>query len=249
MPAKRTILTACATCGADVWSDPRYQRVYCTQSCGLRARRGESRACTPVPDRFWPRVQKSPACWLTTGSHTPAGYGTMSVPKDGGGWRIEGMHRVAWWLATGEWPAKGQQVCHNCPDGDNPACVRNDDMGIYTVGGIEYPRRGHLWLGPAAANHLDMFEKGRGILGDQHAARVDPSYLPRGDQHRARIDPSYLPRGEDHVNSKTTVEAVRTMRQRYALGGITMRELAEEYGLTLSNVSFIIRRITWKHIE
>lgn len=248
MPRELTILAACPICGNDVWSRPGHLHTYCSKSCGLKSRRGETRHRLSVSERFWPKVEKLPTCWLVTCASHVFGYGAIGVPKDGGGWRNEGMHRVAWWLATGEWPAKGLQVCHNCPGGDNPACVRNDDIGIHIVGGVEYPSRGHLWLGPQAANHQDMIDKGRGLSGDAHPARIDPSYLVRGDQHPARIDPSYLPKGENHVNSRTNDAAVLEMRRRWDAGESTQKELAGEFRLSQMNVSLIVRRKTWRHL-
>jgi len=68
------------------------------------------------------------------------GYGTfMRVsPKK------ELAHRVAWMIANGSIP-DGARVLHNCPDGDNPACVNPD----------------HLYLGTMKDNTQDMMKKGR----------------------------------------------------------------------------------------
>jgi len=82
-------------------------------------------------------------------------------PRDGHKSQIT-MSKAAWFLATGHWPTRWEYVCHDCPDGDNPACVRNDTIGVYTVEGVAYERRGHLWLGTPAANQADMRLKGRG---------------------------------------------------------------------------------------
>lgn len=53
-------------------------------------------------------------------------------------------HRWVWEQINGLIP-DGYEVCHNCPNGDNPACVRPS----------------HLWLGTHSQNIQDSFNKGR----------------------------------------------------------------------------------------
>lgn len=53
-------------------------------------------------------------------------------------------HRLSWIIHNGPIP-DGLWVLHNCPEGDNPACVRPD----------------HLWLGSYLDNIEDMENKGR----------------------------------------------------------------------------------------
>lgn len=80
---------------------------------------------------FWAKVDKTPTCWLWTGSKT-RGYGQFAKGY---------AHRFAWTLAHGAIPA-GLQVCHRC---DVPACVRVD----------------HLFLGTAGDNIRDAASKDR----------------------------------------------------------------------------------------
>lgn len=72
-------------------------------------------------------------------------------------------HRWVWEQINGPVP-NGLEVCHNCPDGDNPSCVRLS----------------HLWLGTHSENIRDAYAKGR-MHGNtkhhqagemHHAARV-----------------------------------------------------------------------------
>lgn len=152
------VVATCPNCGrtfSQKASEAARGRRMCSRACADQAK------TRPTDEIFWSRVVKTNTCWLATGTHTAFGYRGIHVPKEGGGWRLVGMHIVAWFLATGEWPQKGQTVCHDCPDGDNPACVRNDTVAIYVVNGIEYPKRGHLWLGTKAANNADTGAKGR----------------------------------------------------------------------------------------
>jgi hypothetical protein len=108
-----------------------------------------------TPERiadFWSRVDRSGEHWLWLDSLTVDGYGyTRGFVDSTSG----GAHRVAWFLATGEDPGSNH-VLHTC---DIPRCVRNDGIGVYSVAGIEYPRRGHLFLGDNSANIKDRSQK------------------------------------------------------------------------------------------
>jgi hypothetical protein len=101
-------------------------------------------------ERFWSRVNKTESCWLWTGRTNEGGYGLIDLPRIN---RAKGRpilaHRLAWLLHYGAWPLN---ALHNCPGGDNPACVR-----------IE-----HLWEGTLTENNRDMFAKGRYQRGIRH---------------------------------------------------------------------------------
>lgn len=51
--------------------------------------------------------------------------------------------------------------------------------------------------------------------------------------------------GEVNGMAKMTVDRVREIRERYAGGGVSQYELAREYGVTQSNISMIVNRVTW----
>ena len=89
-----------------------------------------------MEQRFWEKVLKTESCWIWVGCKQ-SGYGFI--------FGVGGAHRAAWKLLRGEIP-DGMEVLHNCPGGDNPACVNP----------------AHLWLGTHADNMRDMKEKGRG---------------------------------------------------------------------------------------
>jgi hypothetical protein len=55
-------------------------------------------------------------------------------------------------------------------------------------------------------------------------------------------------RGELHGMSVFTNEDVISIRERYALGGITHQELADEYGVKRRSIGKIVNRERWKHI-
>ncbi len=68
----------------------------------------------------------------------------------------------------------------------------------------------HLFLGTNIDNISDMVSKGR------------------------------QSKGESHRNSKLSTEDVRSIRERYALGGIYQYELAKEFGVTQTTISCIV---------
>lgn len=79
----------------------------------------------------------------------------------------------------------------------------------------------HLFLGTQADNMRDMNRKGR------HADV----------------------KGEKNRFHKLTAEQVRYVRNRFATGAATRKELAVEMGVTTFAIQCIINRKTWKHVE
>jgi DNA-binding GntR family transcriptional regulator len=63
------------------------------------------------------------------------------------------------------------------------------------------------------------------------------------------MHPERVVRGEAHPGAKLTEDAVRSIRQRYALGNITQRLLAIEYGVSDMLIRNVIRRKAWAHVE
>lgn len=49
-----------------------------------------------------------------------------------------------------------------------------------------------------------------------------------------------------HVLTKSIV---REIRQRYAAGGVTLKELAEEFGVTRQTIGYAVRGETWSHVS
>lgn len=80
---------------------------------------------------------------------------------------------------------------------------------------------------------------------------VNPSHLSLGTHAENCADASRkgrrLPGSLNH-QAKLTEADVRKMRARYERGGVTHRELADEFGVSIALVSFIITRKAWKHI-
>lgn len=101
-----------------------------------------------IAERFWEKVLISPdGCWLWQGYKDKNGYGVFAVRK-----KVRAYaHHMAYELTHGPVP-QGIFVCHDCPGGDNPACVRPD----------------HMFLGTPKDNTQDAMTKGKMTLGFLH---------------------------------------------------------------------------------
>lgn len=114
----------------------------------------------PMAERFWPKVQKGPGCWLWIGGFCGK-YGTISRGSKSLG--CIGAHVASYEINVG--PTGGLWVLHKC---DNPACVRPD----------------HLMLGTALDNTRDMIAKGR--AADRRGERAPMVKLTEADVHAIR---------------------------------------------------------------
>jgi hypothetical protein len=139
-------------------------------------RRGQSKPGRYKPvrrptleERFWSKVDRSnpDGCWPWVG-RTENGYGLFDRPNGDGTWRSPKSHAVAWLLTHGPVPA-GREVCHDCPGGDNPRCVRPS----------------HLYAGTHAENMQDASRKGQLSTGDEHYLRRNPDRRIYGERNAA----------------------------------------------------------------
>lgn len=129
---------------------------FCGRECFAAA---ERKRRIPLEIRFWEKVTKGPDHWLwTEKSRNNSGYGHINTGKSG---KVVNAPTVAWELVAGPVP-DGLCVLHTC---DIPACVRNDEEGIYEVRGVALPRWGHLFLGTKGDNWHDALAKGRARPG------------------------------------------------------------------------------------
>lgn len=161
MPYYRTVPRVCEQCGAPFLANKQMVGIgkgrFCSPGCGYTHRRNGWTA------RFWANVAKGEGCWLWQGRLDKGGYGAFW--RDGHDRRA---HRISWELRHGSPPPPGMAVCHNCPGGDNPACVNPD----------------HLFLGTILDNNADKLAKGRQSRGATHYSQTMPGALARGERVR-----------------------------------------------------------------
>lgn len=105
------------------------------------------REITPLPDRFWAKVNKTATCWLWTGGlggKRALGYGRFPVNnKLSGKYRVYLAHRLSWELLRGPIPAD-KQIDHLCRVRH---CVNPDHLELVSI--KENVLRG---IGPTAIN-------------------------------------------------------------------------------------------------
>jgi HNH endonuclease len=92
----------------------------------------------------------------------------------------------------------------------------------------------HLFAGTRADNVRDKVQKGRAKWSEAHPWRRQPASIPRGTK-----------RGQ----ARLTDEQVRTIRLRYAAGGISQMRLAREYGVGQTTIRDVVTHQRWQHVR
>ena len=80
--------------------------------------------------------------------------------------------------------------------------------------------------------------------GNRNGARTHPEKI-----NWEFLKPEYRLRGEAHGSARLTEADVRAIRELYAAGGITQREIAKRFGIHQIHVSQIVTRKNWKHVQ
>jgi hypothetical protein len=131
---------------------------------------------------------------------------------------MEHAQRVAWEVKHGPIP-HGMHVLHKC---DNPPCVAVE----------------HLFLGTHADNMADKIAKGRqrggGAYGDRNGSRLHPERLI----HHC---------GSENGSAKLDYSDVQRVFELRALGW-TQKRVADELGVSQSQISRINLRQNWAHV-
>lgn len=95
----------------------------------------------------------------------------------------------------------------------------------------------HDWQG----NHIN------GDTGDNHVGNLEWLTGLQNARHAART--GLRPRGVRVNTAKLNPEKVRAIRRAAARPGSNYAALGREYGVSGANVSAIVRRHTWKHVQ
>lgn len=93
-----------------------------------------------------------------------------------------------------------------------------------------------------------MVKKGRQSRGDSHYSHIRPESVARGERHGLSLHPERRPRGSTHGNAKLTDAKVLEIRALYATGTITKSAIVAQFGVSLSVISEVINRKSWKHV-
>ena len=164
------------------------------------------------------------------------------------------------------WRNHGDPLATHQPRGANPwACVDQsggpDSCWPWTFttdregyGVFKSGRRHHR-----AARWVLQQKLGRPLRGTEKTRHTcdnkiccNPAHLIPGthaDNTRDAVERARVRRGEGHGSARVTAEQVIKIRRRYATGGVTHQQLAEQYHLSPSEIGRVIRRETWAHLE
>jgi hypothetical protein len=116
---------------------------------------------------------------------------------------------------------------------------RNKSLGSYRS-----PREAAIAYNHAAVKYYGVFAKLNEIANWQHESPVP---LSRSETLRGRHKkPESIARGEQNGSAKLTSAMVDQMRQEYAAGDVTFRQLATKYGVTATTAHHAVRGNSWK---
>lgn len=210
-------------------------------------------------EKFWLKVDRSgspDACWLWTGTCFTDGYGRYHPS----GRRTVRAHRFTWQITHG--PIEdGLVVCHTC---DKPLCCNPSHLWLGTSPENTADRHAKgrsargTTIDTAQLTDVDVhairerFRTTRTTAKEIAAAfGVSASTIGRilrGVSWSHTNPEDFTPR-ESRGRSHLTVSDVRDIRRRCAAGGVTLKALGQEYGVSTSTISHIVTRRNWTHVN
>lgn len=172
---------------------------------------------------FWERTALIPfhPCWEWIGYRVPKGYGSLRTSDN-----IYRAHQLSFWLfkdPTVVW--RGRACAHIC---DNPGCVNPDHLRNWTYKENSHDARAKGRLFGQTKESQDILNRVRA------ASRVSFSKNNAGLKCKM-----------SKFKSEDQIRNVRKMRAN----GFSLTEIAEKYGVTITSISKICLRQTFKDIK
>jgi hypothetical protein len=227
---------------------------------------------TELEVRFWSKVNiidDDDSCWEWTAGRRPVQgeeYGLFRIfndRKNPDGKSTIGAHRMALMLSQGG--AIPDHARHKC---DNPPCCRPSHLenGTHADNMRDKSKRGRArgktnQRGEAndsavLTDAIVLDARTRSKAGETQASIAAHhnvqiavlGYAIRGQtwQHLDEIEAPHVRR--QGGGSRLIDNDIRIIRARYASGDLT-DDIAHAYGMSAANVSAIVRRKSWKHVE
>lgn len=216
--------------------------------------------------RFWSKVRKTDGCWEWIGLVYPNGYGRVRV---NGCERL--AHRASYVLHKGV-IASGKLVMHTC---DNRVCVnpnhlvigahKDNAQDMVSKRRCRYGETHHKKaLTQAQVSEIRLRYARNDVSQTALAHEYGVSYvtihqivtgkrwnldeIPENERQKGKRFRPSVNQGEAQGLAKLTKEAVLDIRQRYVPYKVTLRQLAEEYGVNEVTIHYAVHGKSWKHI-